>query len=336
MRGQRVPSRQGAVAIRAAFLLPAFALLASGVARADVYLNEVVVRGTERAELYNSGPVAVPLDGWILRGDLGDFVVPDGTTILPGQYLVFPDLGGILHDIGGDFDLIDDLMFSRDVVEYGQVGSAPLPHDEGGVSLCRAPDASAAPPLDPANDALFWTLDLSATFGAVNDAPQSDLGSSVVLNELGTTVPSVRLVNDSIELYNPTGAPIITGGWFATFGAGPTVFLTTTIVPPLATVAEKLPPAIELDTTRLAYLFDGSGVRVDQIGWSGSFFGGEEGCVGRCPDGAGPHDGYDGQSSGGGETLFFVECSLGQSNDGTCDPTPVQPRSWGAVKLGYR
>ena len=304
-------------------------------AYAEVYLNELVIRGTERAELYNSGPAPVLLTGWKLAGDLGDFLIPDDTTIAVGEYLAFDDLGDIFHDIGGEGALIDDLKLTRDVVAYGQVGGAPSPHDSGGVSLCRAPDAALGPPLGPTDNALYWTLDLTSTFGASNDAPNPDLGSSVLINELGTTTPSVRFVNDSIELYNPTGAAIILGGWYATFGAGPTYFLTSTFIPPSGVVVEKLPPSIDLDTTQLAYLFTDLHVRVDQLGWSGSFASEGESCIGRCPDGAGPNDGFNGNSSGGGTSLFFTLCTLGQLNGG-CNPTPVDRVSWGQVKGAYR
>lgn len=323
-------------------------------ARAEVYLNELVVRGTERAELYNSGPGSVLLDGWVLRGDLGDFVIPDETVIGAGAYLVFADLGGILHDIGGQGALIDDLKLSRDAVDYGQVGSAPLPHDDPGVSLCRTPDAAAGPPLDPADDARFWSLDLTATFGGPNDVPNPALGSSAVFNELGTTVPSIRMGSDAFEIYNPTGAIIILADWYASFGAGSTYFLTNSFVAPGGVVVETLPPELELDTTQLAYLFTDLHARVDQLGWSGSFLAGAgaggagdpasvasageggELCIARCPDGAGPNDGYDGATSGGGETLVFTTCSLGDRNVGACMPSPVLPMSWGVIKGRYR
>ena len=83
-------------------------LLAGSSAQAEIYLNEVVVRGTERVELYNSGSDSVSLTGWTLE-ETGVFLIPDGTIIAPGEYLVLDDLGGIMHDIGGDLDLIDEL-----------------------------------------------------------------------------------------------------------------------------------------------------------------------------------------------------------------------------------
>ncbi len=152
-------------------------------AEAEIYLNEAVIRGTERVELYNSGPDPVVLTGWEIR-ETGVFPIPDGTVINVGQYLVLEDLGGIMHDIGGDLDLIDDLKSRADRVQYGNMGGAPLPHDEPLVSMSRAPDASTGPPLDPASDAQFWTLDLTGTFGSANDAPPPLLGSSLVINEL--------------------------------------------------------------------------------------------------------------------------------------------------------
>jgi hypothetical protein len=306
------------------------------MARAEIYLNEVVVRGTERIELYNSGPDPVPLGGWELR-ETGVFVIPDGTVINAGEYLVLDDLGGIMHDIGGDLDLIDDLKSRSDRVQYGDQGGAPLPHDAPLVSMSRAPDASALPPLDPAADANFWTIDLNATFGAANDVLPPVLGSSLVINELDPNGGGLLLVGDNAEVFNPTGATVLTGGWFMTFGNGSTAPVTFSFVLPNDVASMKLPADIDLDETKLAYLFDDMGVRVDQLGWNGPLAArGDLLCIGRCPNGAGPNDGYDAATSGGGDTLFELECSIGARNPEDCSPTPVKASSWGRIKAQHR
>jgi hypothetical protein len=311
-------------------------LLAGSSAQAEIYLNEVVVRGTERVELYNSGSDSVSLTGWTLE-ETGVFLIPDGTIIAPGEYLVLDDLGGIMHDIGGDLDLIDDLKARADGVQYGNMGGAPLPHDEPLVSMSRAPDASSLPPLDPALDAVFWTLDLTHTFGAMNDAPPPQLGSSLIINELDPNGGGGLLTGDNVELFNPTASVITPLGWFMTFGAGSTVPLTISFVLPGGVGSMKLPGDIDLEATELAYLFDDQGVRVDQLGWN-MIFDAASGllCIGRCPDGAGPNDGYDAATSGAGDTLVELECTIGQNNPDDCGPTPVEPTSWGRIKAAHR
>ena len=316
------------------------ALLLNGTwAQAEIYLNELVVRGTEEAEIYNSGPDAVDLTGWLIRGTDGDFMIPNGTVISVGQYLAFADLGGIMSNLGGDVDVIDDIKLSRDSVDYGQLGGAPLAHDEAAVSMSRAPDASSEPPLDPANDADLWTLDFSSTFGSANDAPDPNLGSTVVINEMGYTTLGVVVLNDSVELYNPTGGAIILVDWILSFGAGTSVVIASGTISPSDFYVEKLPASIELDTTQLTYLFDETGVRVDQLGWSGTVArGGDDSCLGRCPDGAGTHDGFDVESSEVGDTVFEAACTLGGTNgdESNCGVTPILESSWGEIKSMYR
>lgn len=305
-------------------------------AQAEIYLNEVVVRGTERVELYNSGPDAVLLNGWMLQ-ETGVFPIPDGTVINVGQYLVLEDLGGIMHDIGGDLDLIDDLKSVADGVQYGNMGGAPLPHDAPLVSMSRAPDASVGPPLDPALDAQFWTIDLIATFGAMNDVLPPQLGSSLVINEFDPNGGGALLSGDNVEVFNPTGAIVITTGWFMTFGNGSTAPVTFPDVLPGGVASMKLPADIDLDETQLGYLFDDDGVRVDQLGWN-LILAAESGftCIGRCPDGAGPNDGYNAATSGGGETLFELACTIGQRNPEDCGSTPIESTSWGRIKTRWR
>jgi hypothetical protein len=63
------------------------------------------------------------------------------------------------------------------------------------------------------------------------------------------------------------------------------------------------------------YLWDDTGVRVDQLGRSGEF---ENGSLQRVPDGAGPNDGYDFNSSGGGDSYLDCVPTPGAMNGGFC------------------
>jgi len=68
----------------------------------------------------------------------------------------------------------------------------------------------------------------------------------------------------------------------------------------------------EMEADDVLYLYDKNLVRLDQMGWTRvpTFF--PDSCLLRNPDGAGPADGYDWNTSGGLDgTLIYDVCSLG-------------------------
>lgn len=341
-RPLRPRSRSAARVVLASFALFASLAQASSV-RAEIFLNELVVRGTEQVEVFNSGPGGVDLTDWTIVGDLGTFQFPDGTLLPQGAYLVVGGLNGIFHDIGGEILVFDSVNDQHDRVQYGNKGGAPLGHDNPAVSMCRAPDAVANPPLDPVNDAIFWTLDFSATFGSQNDAPPSNLGSSVKINELGPTPLLVR-ANDVVELWNPSAVLMPLAGWVFTIGSGGEHFFTGgDFIPANGVAAFKLDPPMQLEDTELAYLFDSGLTRVDQLGFDGAALTLEGvACYARCPDGGGANgrsDGYDFETSGGGQTFFTAGCTLGASNSEAVEcggPSPVETTPWGRLKSMFR
>lgn len=204
--------RWGGAASPAATIGSATALVLSLVwafpVRAGVYINEVSLQpvgSSQTVELYNSGPGGIDVGGWEIRGSKGAYIIPAPEPIPAGGYVVL-SVGNICSERGGVMALIDLVASNSpaaDAVNYGQRGSAPLP--PAGTSLARAPDASAGPPPapDPAGDGLVWTIDLTPTFGGINDAPTPNPGSSAALNELD---PRPIGGGDSVELYNPTPA----------------------------------------------------------------------------------------------------------------------------------
>ncbi len=325
-------TRSIACRIRFGFLL--LALLGPAVfvfpTSASVYVNEVAIRGVERIEIYNSGPSNVDLSGWTIQGSDGGFVIPDSTVIGVGQYLVLDDLGGIFDNIGGETSLIDLTNTVEDQMYYGDQGGAPLPHDDSDsdVSLARAPDGSANPPLNPANDALFWTIDFSQTFGVMNDAPPPALGGPVYINEIDVA----EALDDTVEFYNGTALAIDIplSGWILTDGT--TAAPLTGVVPSGGVLALSLPTSIE--TAQVAYLFDPAGVRIDQVGFAGAPLPRLEGCIGRCPDGAGPNNGFNYETSGGGLTWRVMTCTMDELNETApqCGGTDTQRSSWGRLK----
>ncbi len=296
-----------------------------------LYLNEVVVDDpVEKVEVYNPGPGSIDLDSVLVRGTT-DFIISGQGILSPGEYRVI-DLtgGGYLDNLGGETSLVDSSSDeSYDRVGYGQAGGAPLPHPGATVSLCRAPDGGLDPPFynEPGySDAGNWTLDLTATLGAANDAPVPSLGSTIRINEL-KPLPGPDLV----ELYNPStlATNIDIAGWFLTDGT--TAVFLAGIVPGGGVLLLNVPMQIEV--TQLLYLFDADGVRVDQIGFLGSRPPEDDMCLARCPDGAGPADGFEYLTSGGESTLYLLPCTLGQLN---CPGTAVRRSTWGGVRSLFR
>lgn len=313
-------------------------------ARAAVYLNEMTVRPagmSEDVELYNSGP-DIDLGGWVIEADKGSYTIPPGTPAPGGGYVVL-SVGDIMLERGGVTTLIDVVKDGEggggggravvDEVSYGTDGSAPLP--PAGTSLARAPDASfgAPPPPDPATDGMVWTIDFSPTFGGANDPPLPAPGALVVFNELDPAPPHGE---DLIELFNPAPVPVSINGWMVVNGDA--AFLLNGLVPPGGFWVVTTPPGFDLDEEGLVYLFDAGGVRLDQLGFHDLPPLPPEATLQRCPNGAGPYLGYDGLTSGAGETLLVLLSSLGATN---CDPAGLpdggsESTTWGRLRLRYQ
>lgn len=284
-------------------LLPAGGVR-SAQAAGKVFLNELSIIGSEGAEVYNLGPDPVDISGYRIVGTGGFYEFPSGTILDPGEYLAV-SMGNIQSDIGGETDLIDLASNVLDGVFYGQQGGAPLAH--AGASLCRAPDGSADPPRHSPEHARWWTIDFTPTPGAQNNAPPPDLGSSISINEIDDALPN----QDTVEFYNPTalldGIPLV--GWRLTDGHS--VAMLTGVVQGGDVLS--LSTGTDIEVTRLAYLFNNLGVRVDQVGTLGAPDP-PGSCIGRCPDGAGPHRGFNYITSGGGVTWIPMFCTIGELN----------------------
>lgn len=332
--------------------LAAAALGSGAPAGAAVYLNELTVQGDERVELYNNSGAPVNLGGWKISST-GEYVLPPLTVIPANGYLVVDPPGDLILDSGTIAELIDSVGETRDAVSFGQGGSAPLPPDlppgfargPGDVSLARAPDASlgSVPPPSPATDGLVWTLDLTPTFGAVNDAPVPSLGSTLRLNEFDPK-PAGGL--DMFELYNPSALPVLIAGWFVTNGDAFQVLGGS--VPGGGHLSITTDPGFDIETYNLLYLFDAAGVRVDQAGFESPPVMPASApsldscqCYARYRDGTGPSLGYDWPSSGGESSLFRLRCTPGGANafEAECVATSVgegpgdRPRrSWSTLR----
>jgi hypothetical protein len=147
-----------------------------------------------------------------------------------------------------------------------------------------------------------------------NAVPPPDLGSSVRLNSLY----AFGLGTDGIELYNPTGEVLNIAGWHLSDGSIIEPFLGSTGDEPLAPTGavelyQNAPEnfTFELESDDVLYLYDKNLIRLDQLGWSQvpTFF--PDSCLMRNPDGAGPADGYNWNTSGGlNGTLIYELCDL--------------------------
>ncbi|NNE42701.1 MAG: hypothetical protein HKN12_00705 [Gemmatimonadetes bacterium] len=330
----------------------ACALPASAPALADVLLNEIAVQGTEQVELYNSGPAAVDINGWTINGS-GSWVIAGAPLLMPGAYVVVNSPGDIFDDQGGYIELLE--ANAEDGVYYGQQGSAPLPPatqlPRGGAgfmtgsSLARAPDASllGAPPTPaPSSDGAFWTIDVTPTFGAVNDVATSALGTSLRINELD---PKPSGGGDVVELYNPLAGPVDVMDWYLCNGDG--FLVLSGIIPAGGFLGFTAPAGFELDENELIYLFRDDHVRVDQIGFhlppvrSNAPALDSCQCYARVPDGSGPTNGWDWINSGGDVSLLRVVCTPNAANlavtaCGAVGVEGIPVRSWGRVKTGWR
>jgi hypothetical protein len=320
---------------------------------AKLLLNEITIQGTEMVEIYNPGPGLEDPNGWTIQEGADSWVIVGADIMLPGEYQVIQLPGDVFGDQGGYIELFD--AAPEDGAYCGQFGSAPLPPGGGfpfaggtPVTLARAPDASVysgtAPTPTPATDGDIWTIDVTSTLGAANDAPTPALGMSIFLNELDTKPVGG---SDLVELYNPFAVGVSLSGWFLCNGDA--FFSLSGTVPGGGFLALTTDPGFDLEEDELVYLFRNDEVRVDQIGLHQppvvrgiptlDFCQ----CFARYPDGSAPHNGYDWCTSGGDDTLLRLLCTLGAANQRiiTCETTSSpgpgpEAESWGGTKAKYR
>lgn len=317
-------------------------VLVAGSAAADVIINEFEHTGTgiDFVEVFNTrADTSYTLTGWYLENDLGNTHALAG-VLGPNGYLTFP-ASNIVTD-GGQIELYDSTINLQDVVAYGTGGGAPLPPSVGAYTCSRAPDG-----IDTGDHAADWNLDETGTFSAANDGPSSGLGIvSVFINEAGRggmprglpgTCPSMELV----EIFNDRATPLVLSGWRLIDGLDVTM-LTGSIPPGGYLVINDFAPNACFQQSRLLYLFNPLGQRVDQLGFAGNPLPpGNANSYQRLPDGAlpvGPYNGFDYNSSGGGESLFVVPQTFGDTNQtDVAAPEEVNEIStWGRIKSNYR
>ena len=314
-------------------------------ASAAITINELKVKGTEFIELHNSGGAAVDVTGWTLDDGTGPEVL---AGIVPaGGFLVINTTLG-LNNSGAVVELRDPVGALVDDVGYGNSGGAPLGFNSTG----RYPDG---------HDTNDWARDFEyaddlvgahETPGAPNVQDEPQLGSGVLINEVKWQADNAADF-DAIEIYNPTGAPVDLQDYWVSDGDGFCQITASIIVPAggfavlTYGVAGQGMDCVSFDEVAISgsdvmYLYSsavgqgGKPIRVDQIGIDINSPGAGLGTTyQRCSDGAGPNDGYDWPSSGGGLTYLQGASSLGGTNDGLC-PVQNESSTWGRMKGLYR
>jgi len=279
-------------------------------ANADVRINEIVPKGPEWIELFNTSASSVSLDGWWIRDDDQDSLNLSGRTLAGNGYdTVYIGLNYILDNSGDIVFLIDAAGDTVDQVGFGIQGGAPISPYSPLFSLARITDG-----LDSDDDARDFNLDGTPTPEASNDPDSVSLGSSLIINEI-RPYPATSGDPDSVELYNPTGTVYYLQNWLLSDGDAVAPIVTDVNITPsgflVLVEGEDWTITMDFSSEDVCYLFRDDSVRIDQLGWYDEY---NDLSFQRYPDGVGPNDGYDWVSSGGGVTLFDVSPTWGGPN----------------------
>jgi hypothetical protein len=312
------------------FLLAVPFLLARPAAAA-VFINEFERHGpTHQIELYNSGPSAQDLTGWKIRNSSGGELLLSG--VLPAEGFTAPGQANIVPE-SGQIELLDGTLFQQDEVLFGDQGGAPLPPPILGFSCARVSNG-----LDTGDFAANWTLDRTSTLGASNDGQAPSLGGDpIVMSEIGRTSalePGRSLacpVSPQVELYNRCLFDIVVNGWYMTDGRD-TMSLAGTVPVDSFLVISGFPAEFCFEQTRVIYLFDHLGRRVDQWGVRGSTISNSTQSWQRVPAGAGPFDGFSYATSGGDSSMAVLPETFGTPNPPILQNVPTLSE-WGLILL---
>ncbi|HKZ48550.1 MAG TPA: VWA domain-containing protein [Thermoplasmata archaeon] len=256
---------------------------------------------TEMVELANLGGKSTDVTGYTLVVDGTVHSLTPLGTLPPNVYRTVGPSGstadlqipgftvGVAGNQAGSVELRNVAALLVDSVRYGLQGTGADPLN--GVSTARF--------FDGAGYSDCWTLDLTHTFGAVNDGPDCALQPELLLNEIlyDASAPSDRF----LELYytgsgvlDPTGYRIQGNTLYTLPPSSP-----LTAANPLLVVRNDDGPAATLFFTNLVvggdnlYLYrpGATGPRLDQVGWSSTHPADTSVC--RVPDGYGASYGYD-------------------------------------------
>jgi hypothetical protein len=298
-----------------------------------LYLNEFQPKGTEWLELINGDTNPIDLTDIGFTGGRSTFA-PNNLFMVPEmedvEWLATDPNWGPTPTLNAGEILISytttvDMNNSQDylylvypdsgVIDragFGAVGPVPLLYNFGGDSVTAG---SAARVAYSGNQATDWTGDFDATPGLPNDCPPPALGSTIIINEIDYD-ENVDGQWEWVEFYNSTGSDITMNGW--RFSDGDDIFTINGLtVPANGVAAWNDSTNLSMTSGDLAYIYDDTGVRLDQVGFADFNPVVEKALTGtlqRIPDGAGPNDGYDYFTSGGGVTWFDRTHTMGSLN----------------------
>ncbi len=192
-----------------------------GDASVGVVINEILARTdpplteTDSIELWNSTDNAIDIGGWFLsdaRNDLLKFQIPLGTSLDPGQYIVFdesdfnPSLGGSPTDFSLSGTRGDDVYLVT-VDDAGHVDTfvddVHFDASANGESWGRIENESGLAPM------------ASTTLGGANSAPRV---GPLIISEIYYDPPfaideSTTDDREFIEVHNPTGVSVDLTDW---------------------------------------------------------------------------------------------------------------------------
>lgn len=223
-------------------------------------INEFIATptGSESIEIFNETGGSIDLSGYFIVINTDTFSMPveilgslSYTTLtsatVPGLYI---------PNAGAGIQILDAVYSKLDSVSYGSSGPAPKPFYAW----------SCARVNTTGDNALDFNLDATPTMGAVNDAPGVSLGSGTVfINE----VYPDAVDNQFIELYNSGASSVDISGWIISCDDDDTVPAAFIPAGGYYTVSEAdFPTFFSMDATDNVYLFNASGVRIDQTGFT--------------------------------------------------------------------
>jgi len=138
------------------FLLPIYFTSNAQIVINEInYKDEIGFETKDWIELYNNGSAAVDISNWVFKDDddLHGFIIPNGTIMAPGSYLVLvqfladfqawhmgvsPILGDFTFGLSGGGELIrlfDNFGVLVDSVEYDDIAPWPIEPDGTGPTL---------------------------------------------------------------------------------------------------------------------------------------------------------------------------------------------------------
>jgi len=201
----------------------------------EVLINEINYKYTEEflalnandwVELYNNSPLSYDLSGWSIVDSDSTYVIPTGTIIAAGEYLVFakdttlfkaahPDVNvvgptGLGFGSTGDMiALLDQSGCPIDGLNYGVGGAWPSTSAGQGPTL-----SLLLPTLDNA-EGMNWSAsgNYGGTPGSLNSFSTCNIANSVIINEINYKSPISPFADDWVELHNATANDIDISGW---------------------------------------------------------------------------------------------------------------------------